>query len=62
MSFMAMLLPFGALLFGAAVYSEPLTARAAGGALLVAVGLMVAQGMGPVRLAARARARAAEPG
>ncbi len=62
MSFMAMLLPFGALLFGAAVYSEPLTARAAGGALLVAVGLMVAQGMGPVRLAARAKARAAEPG
>ena len=62
MSFMAMLLPFGALLFGAAVYSEPLTARAAGGALLVAVGLMVAQGMGPVRLAARTKARAAEPG
>ena len=62
MSFMAMLLPFGALLFGAAVYSEPLTVRAAGGALLVAVGLMVAQGMGPARLAARTRARAAGPG
>jgi drug/metabolite transporter (DMT)-like permease len=62
MSFMAMLLPFGALLFGAAVYSEPLTARAAGGALLVAVGLMVAQDLGPVRLAARRKARAAGPG
>jgi drug/metabolite transporter (DMT)-like permease len=62
MSFLAMLLPFGALLFGAAVYSEALTPRAAGGALLVAAGLMVAQGTGPVRLAARRNARAAEPG
>jgi drug/metabolite transporter (DMT)-like permease len=44
MSFLAMLLPFGALAFGAALYSEPLTARALAGAALVAVGLLVAQG------------------
>jgi drug/metabolite transporter (DMT)-like permease len=44
MSFLAMLLPFGALLFGAALYSEPLTARALGGAALVAAGLLLAQG------------------
>ena len=44
MSFLAMLLPFGALAFGAALYDEPVTARAAGGAALVAVGLLLAQG------------------
>ena len=45
-SFLAMLLPFGALAFGAALYDEPVTARAAAGAGLVAAGLMLAQGMG----------------
>jgi drug/metabolite transporter (DMT)-like permease len=43
MSFLAMLLPFGALLFGAALYDERITARALGGAALVAAGLLVAQ-------------------
>jgi drug/metabolite transporter (DMT)-like permease len=43
MSFLAMLLPFGALVFGAALYDEGITARALAGAALVAVGLLVAQ-------------------
>jgi drug/metabolite transporter (DMT)-like permease len=42
-SFIALLLPFGALAFGAAVYGEPLTLPAIGGAALVAAGLAVAQ-------------------
>ena len=42
-SFLAMLLPFGALVFGAALYSEAITLRALGGAALVAVGLLIAQ-------------------
>ena len=44
MSFLAMLLPFGALLFGAVLYDEALTWRALAGALLVAIGLLIAQG------------------
>lgn len=43
MSFLAMVLPFGALLFGAALYDEAITARALGGAALVAGGLLIAQ-------------------
>jgi drug/metabolite transporter (DMT)-like permease len=43
MSFLAMLLPFGALVFGAGLYSEDITARALGGAALVAAGLLIAQ-------------------
>ncbi len=43
MSFLAMLLPFGALLFGAALYDESITARALAGAALVAAGLGIAQ-------------------
>ena len=58
MSFLAMLLPFGALAFGAALYSEPVTARAAAGAGLVAAGLMLAQGMG---LGSRVQGPAAAP-
>jgi drug/metabolite transporter (DMT)-like permease len=42
-AFLAMLLPFGALLFGAALYDESITARALGGAALVATGLAIAQ-------------------
>jgi drug/metabolite transporter (DMT)-like permease len=42
-SFLAMLLPFGALVFGAALYDERITARALGGAALVAAGLLIAQ-------------------
>jgi drug/metabolite transporter (DMT)-like permease len=44
MSYLAMLLPFGALLFGAALYDESITGRALGGAALVAAGLLIAQG------------------
>lgn len=43
MSFLAMVLPFGALVFGAALYEEAITARALGGAALVAAGLLIAQ-------------------
>jgi drug/metabolite transporter (DMT)-like permease len=43
MSFLAMLLPFGALVFGATLYDESITARALGGAALVAAGLLIAQ-------------------
>jgi drug/metabolite transporter (DMT)-like permease len=43
MSFLAMLLPFGALLFGATLYDEPITVRALAGAALVAAGLLIAQ-------------------
>jgi drug/metabolite transporter (DMT)-like permease len=53
-SFLAMLLPFGALVFGATLYDEPITARAVAGAGLVATGLMLAQG---IRLRSRARAQ-----
>jgi drug/metabolite transporter (DMT)-like permease len=42
-SFLAMLLPFGALLFGAGLYDESITARAVAGAVLVAAGLGLAQ-------------------
>jgi drug/metabolite transporter (DMT)-like permease len=42
-SFLAMLLPFGALIFGALLYDESVTPRAVGGAVLVAAGLGVAQ-------------------
>jgi drug/metabolite transporter (DMT)-like permease len=43
MSFISLLLPFGALLFGAVVYGEPLTLPELGGAALVAAGIAVAQ-------------------
>jgi drug/metabolite transporter (DMT)-like permease len=43
MSFLAMVLPFGALVFGALLYDESITARAVGGAALVAAGLGIAQ-------------------
>jgi drug/metabolite transporter (DMT)-like permease len=56
-SFLALLLPFGALLFGAALYGEALTARALGGALLVSLGLLIAQ----VARRAAARERSAQP-
>ena len=51
-SYITLLLPFGALAFGAALYDERVTAAAVAGALLVASGLAVAQwprghGVGP---------------
>ena len=55
MSFLAMLLPFGALVFGAALYGEVVTARALGGAALVSAGLLIAEASR--RAGARERAR-----
>jgi drug/metabolite transporter (DMT)-like permease len=43
MSYLPLILPFGALLFGWAIEGEPLTAPAIAGAALVAAGLAVAQ-------------------
>jgi drug/metabolite transporter (DMT)-like permease len=63
MSFLAMLLPFGALVFGAALYSEAITARALAGAALVASGLLIAQGLRPRRgLPGALRVRVRETG
>ena len=42
-SYITLLLPFGALAFGAALYDEPITVVAVSGALLVASGLLIAQ-------------------
>jgi drug/metabolite transporter (DMT)-like permease len=55
MSYITLLLPFGALAFGAALYDEPVTGPAVAGAALVACGLLVAQW----HLRPRRRARAA---
>jgi drug/metabolite transporter (DMT)-like permease len=55
-SFIALLLPFGALVFGAVIYGEPLTAAELGGAALVAAGIFVAQWPGAAALRARRRA------
>jgi drug/metabolite transporter (DMT)-like permease len=54
-SYITLMLPFGALMFGAVIYDERVTAAAVGGALLVASGLLVAQ------LRAFPRVRAAAP-
>jgi drug/metabolite transporter (DMT)-like permease len=43
MSYVTLLLPFGALAFGAALYDERITIAALGGALLVGSGLLIAQ-------------------
>jgi drug/metabolite transporter (DMT)-like permease len=54
-SYITLLLPFGALAFGAALYDEPVTLPAVAGAALVACGLAVAQWrIGPRRRAAAA--------
>ena len=50
-SFIALIIPFGALLFGALFYDEAITGRAVAGAALVVAGL----------IAARGRVRAREP-
>jgi drug/metabolite transporter (DMT)-like permease len=42
-SYITLLLPFGALAFGAALYDEPITPAALAGAGLVAAGLLIAQ-------------------
>jgi drug/metabolite transporter (DMT)-like permease len=55
MSYITLLLPFGALAFGAALYDEPVTLPALAGAALVASGLLVAQWRVRPRRAAAAR-------
>ena len=55
-SYITLLLPFGALLFGAALYDERITAAALGGAALVAAGLAVTV-QRPERGAPRGRPR-----
>ena len=57
-SFIALLLPFGALVFGALLYSEALTLPAVAGAALVAAGIVVAQWPGRVRASRMDAARA----
>jgi drug/metabolite transporter (DMT)-like permease len=59
-SFIALLLPFGALVFGAVVYGEPLTLASLAGAALVAAGILVAQW--PGRAAVRAVMASRAPG
>jgi drug/metabolite transporter (DMT)-like permease len=58
-SFIALLIPFGALIFGAVLYSEPITGRAVAGAVLVVAGLLAARGRPPALLRRRAAARRA---
>jgi drug/metabolite transporter (DMT)-like permease len=55
MSYLPLILPFGALLFGWALEDEALTAPAFAGALLVAGGLAITQ-RSPVRRRRRSRA------
>src|SRR3954462_6227129 len=62
MSFIALLLPFGALVFGAVVYGEPLTAAELGGAALVAGGIAVAQWPRGVIARRRAAGTSGAPG
>ena len=62
MSYLPLLLPFGALLMGAAFYDEPLTAAALAGAALVGAGLVIAQGLLVTRSAASGSGAAATRG
>jgi drug/metabolite transporter (DMT)-like permease len=50
MSFLAMLLPFGALVFGAVLYDEAITAQAIAGAALVVAGLLAARTRRPAKV------------
>jgi drug/metabolite transporter (DMT)-like permease len=52
LSFIALLIPFGALAFGALLYDEPITVRALAGAALVVAGLLVTQTQGRRQVAA----------
>ena len=51
-SFIALLIPFGALVFGAVLYDETITARAVAGAALVVAGLVAARSRPRARVAA----------
>jgi probable blue pigment (indigoidine) exporter len=55
MSFISLLLPFGALVFGALIEGEPLTFAELAGAALVAAGIAVAQWPGRAAVARRRR-------
>ena len=48
-SFIALMIPFGALTFGALLYDEAITGRAVAGAALVVAGLLAARGRPPAR-------------
>jgi len=48
-SYITLLLPFGALVFGALLYDEAITARAIAGAALVVAGLLAARARRPTR-------------
>jgi drug/metabolite transporter (DMT)-like permease len=61
MGFLAMILPFGALLFGALLYDESITARAIAGAALVATGLLIAQWPRRARAEPATAARGSDP-
>jgi drug/metabolite transporter (DMT)-like permease len=56
-SFIALMIPFGALIFGAVLYSEPITGRAVAGAALVVAGLLAARGRPPAAVRRRAAER-----
>ncbi len=56
-SFIALMIPFGALIFGAVLYSEPITGRAVAGAALVVAGLLAARWRPPPSVRRRAAAR-----
>ena len=53
-SFIALMIPFGALAFGALLYDEAITGRALAGAALVVAGLLAARGKPPARVRRRA--------
>jgi drug/metabolite transporter (DMT)-like permease len=57
-SFIALMIPFGALAFGALLYDEAITGRALAGAALVVAGLVAARGRPPARVRRR---RAGDP-
>jgi drug/metabolite transporter (DMT)-like permease len=61
MGFLAMILPFGALIFGALLYDESITARAIAGAALVATGLLIAQWPRRARAEPATAARGSDP-
>ena len=58
-SFIALMIPFGALLFGAVLYDETITGRAVAGAALVVAGLLAARGRTPAAVRRRQAAAAA---
>ena len=49
-SFIALMIPFGALAFGAVLYDEAITARAIAGAALVVAGLLAARARRPAKV------------